>query len=125
MKSYTDVEQSKILAGILTIKSADMYYHYITSVVKNYHEDVPSYIQLSNHFVYFDDDIPCWSLAALFNTLPIIEGFGEETPHLFKFGDKWMCKYIGDEDTGMWRVADNPVDACYEMVLKLHELNLL
>ena len=65
MKAYTDIEQSKKLAEILPHESADMYYHYNTSVVKNYHEDIPNIIQLNNHFTFFNDDIPCWSLAAL------------------------------------------------------------
>ena len=70
IKAYTDLSQSEKLKEILPFESVDMYYHYNRSVVKNYHADIPEYIQLNNHFVLFDNDIPCWSLAALINLLP-------------------------------------------------------
>lgn len=136
MKAYTDVEQSKKLAEILSVDSAD--HHYVRKTcdfmgnpvdgkwsTPKYGNPESSYANyLVQNFTSYEK-IPCWSLAALINILPIIEGYGEEIPHLFKFGDKWMCKYVGDEDYGMWRVADNQVDVCYEMILKLHELKML
>ena len=122
IKSYTDLEQSKKLAEILSFESADMYYHYNTSVVKNYYEDIPNLIQLDNHFAFFNDDIPCWSLAALLEIL--------DYPQLSK--DKlgsgkvgWMvsaypndCRY-----DSCWQ--DNPIDACVAIIEKLNELKLL
>ena len=71
IKSYTDIEQSKILAEILPIKSADMCY------VIDYAE---SNIYGTDHFklevdtygleAQKRDNIPCWSLAALLDVLP-------------------------------------------------------
>lgn len=52
MKAYTDLEQSKKLAEILPIESADMYYHYNVGI-NSYYEDVPRVIQVNNHFAFF------------------------------------------------------------------------
>lgn len=60
MKSYTDLQQSKKLAEILPLKSADMYYWCGEDL------RVGGYKAID-----IDYDIPCWSLAALLNVLPI------------------------------------------------------
>ena len=62
MKAYTDITQSKRLAKILPIESADMWYG---------NED-PYKIAIGqwNDNEHDEDDIPCWSLAALFDLLP-------------------------------------------------------
>ena len=128
IKSFSDLPQSKRLAEILPLESADMYYHYNTSVVKNYHEDIPNIIQLNNHFAFFNDDIPCWSLAALLKVIPK------------KIKDFNVLRIdISEKDFSIWYdeigcgvnnelpdiTNESAVDACYEMILKLHELNLL
>lgn len=113
MKAYTDIVQSKKLAEILPIESADMFY---TSLNRDY-----PWIWIDKHLMEVDD-IPCWSLTALLNIL--------DYPQLSK--DK-----IGDEKVG-WMVSvypdncrydsiwyNSPIDACYEMILKLHELKML
>lgn len=124
MKSYTDLEQSKKLAEILPLESADMYYSLESVNSAGYYHR----LNIASEG-YFDDgelgsDIPCWSLTALLGVLPTIDD--EFEPQLHRSLDKYRCTYEGEEDSsGLWRVADNPVDACYEMILKLHELNLL
>ena len=67
IKSYTDLEQSKKLAEILPIESADMRYHTIS-----HYDPTPCYeIVYTVEFGKAKDrDIPCWSLAALLNLLP-------------------------------------------------------
>ena len=123
MKSYTDLEQSKKLAEILPLESADMFYHYVTSV-KNYYEDVPKYIQVSNHFVFFHNDIPCWSLVVLLDFLP--NNQGRYIKSLYWFDDAWHCEYVDEDGAGILGTsADNAIDACYEMIIKLHEQKLL
>ena len=131
IKSFTDLSQSKTLSKILPLESADMYYHYNTSVVKNYHEDIPNLIQLSNHFAFFNDDIPCWSLAALLDVLDdiVVDDEGNEYS-LTISKEEGMC-YIYYHDR--WGEVDDIetdcyydlVDACYEMIIKLHEQKLL
>ena len=118
MKAFTNLEQSCKLAEILPLESADMFYHYNVGI-KSYYEDAPRVIQVNNHFTFFHRDIPCWSLAALLSVL--------EHPRCFQ-GDKptyWFCGCF-DKDKLYHEVeADNPVDACFEMIVKLHKMNLL
>ena len=67
IKSYTDLEQSKKLAIILPLESADMYW-YRDAVTK---ENNPRNMSLSqvpkNKSMYY---YPCWSLTALLSVLP-------------------------------------------------------
>lgn len=115
MKSYTDIEQSKKLAEILPIESADMYYTLI---------DQGLYLEVKQGIEPSKDDIPCWSLAALLDVLPnklqialAINDFQGDRKEKYAIvsveHDKYDC------------FADNSVDACYEMIIKLHELKLL
>jgi len=69
MKIYTDLKQSKALAKILSIESADMKYkEYISSLdYSSKHCDVPSIGYPHSK------DIPCWSLAALLGLFPHYE----------------------------------------------------
>ena len=113
MKSYTDINQSKKLTEFLPHESADMCY-----LLPYEDEDKPLLEQ--GGF----GSTPCWSLVALLGILPTIDD--EFEPQLHRSLDKYRCTYEGEEDSsGLWRVADNPVDACYEMIIKLNELNLL
>jgi len=116
-KAFASLEQSKKLAEILPLESADMYW-------KNGVSD--KYIQCFTPFVTddyrsnvdYDYDIPCWSLAALLGVLPQIQG-GKP---VISLDDNYITyPHVSDLHTK----ADNLVDACYEMILKLHELNLL
>ena len=61
--------------------------------------------------------IPCWSLAALLNVLP---------DYTLQTNTDGTVFVICDSKKPMISDAySNPVDACYEMILKLHEFNLL
>ena len=113
MKSYTSLEQSRKLAKILPLESADMHYGEYCAGGKDY--PIPN----------CDDDYNghcCWSLAALLEVLAF--------PELSK--DK-----IGDGKTG-WMVStypnegrydsdwhDNPVDACVDMIVRLSKSGLI
>lgn len=109
MKTCTDIEQSKNLYKILPPDSVDMYWLYASDkyfcTVK---EDPLEPIE--------QEDFPAWSLAALMNILPSGKALIHDKEGR---GYKCICNNI---DTCFY---DNPVDACYEMVLKLHELKLL
>ena len=108
MKSYTDLEQSKKLAEILPVESADMWY----SVV-----DDETFVCLERHYEY--ELIPCWSLAALLDVLSY--------PSLHKTYRAWRCDTYNEEGDvqQIGEDRDNPIDACYEMILKLHEQKLI
>jgi len=125
IKSYTDIEQSKKLAEILPIESADMHYEYDYNLGE--YINIPSVTEEEDHFVLFLDDVPCWSLAALLNVLPpkYYPVKDHETNLILGIPkDKWCVLYW--DTTGMQdgedTLGDNPIDACYEMILKLHEL---
>lgn len=104
MKSFTDIEQSKKLAEILPIESADMRY-------VPFGDTHPWFIEGD---LIEADAVPCWSLAALLNIYPMVVG---------RDMDMYCC---WQNSKNLYsRHYDNPVDACVEMILKLKEKNLL
>lgn len=115
IKAFTDLEQSKKLAEFLPFESADMHYHYDSDFDEL--ESIPSITEEDDHFVLFPKDIRCWSLAALLGVLPdyTLQTNTDGTVFVVCESKKPM---ISD-------AYDNPIDACYEMTVKLHELNLL
>ena len=114
IKGYTNIEQSRKLAEILPLESADMVYVHTVDLEGDEHYD----IDFRNNQPLFEDDVCAWSLAALLGVLPQIQG-GKPAISL---NDNYITyPHISDLHTK----ADNLVDACYEMILKLHEQNLL
>ena len=132
MKSYTDIEQSKKLIEFLPIESADLWWaERYEGKISNWEyivEEKPTYylsLTKPSDNNYSQDtikDIPCWSLAALLETLdfPVLS-----KDRLGSGRTGWMVSIYPDNCRydSCWH--DNPVDACYEMILKLHELKLL
>ena len=108
MKSYTDIEQSKKLAEILPIESADMYY------INGDFGKIS--IEGWENNVHDEDDIPCWSLAALLSVLPNYQLQTQDD------GIGILCSCNGEFNI---ITADNPINACYEMIIKLKEINSL
>ena len=115
IKSYADLQQSKKLAEILPLESADMHYHYDSDFDEL--ESIPSITEEDDHFVLFPKDIRCWSLAALLDVFPkgtrLLKSTTDDTYH---------CD-CPKENIDKW--FDNSVDACYEMILKLQEQKIL
>ena len=105
IKSFTDLQQSKKLAEILPLESADMYYAYgakAPDIMIGSKQDYRCYTM-------------CWSLVALLACLP---EYHLSSPN--PLCSMYCCR-VNDIAT----YANNPVDACCEMILKLNELNLL
>ena len=115
MKAYTDLEQSKKLAEILPLESADMFWPNAPITVPCIKDGNPMGV-----------NIPCWSLAALLSIIP---------KHI---GDSVFRMDMGETDINLWFddlssrtvdeilpdiAKDNPVDACYEMIVRLKENN--
>lgn len=125
MKAYTDLEQSKVLAKILSSRSADMYYMNGTKhvmIIPNYETDF---------FHLQEDDIPCWSLASLLEQIPY-EACDDDGNSLYlqinKEDDVYQLVYTypyGDFESIETDRYEHFVDACVETIIKLHELNLL
>ena len=125
MKSYTDLEQSKRLAEILSSESADMMHDRLVVIPFN------------------DGTLtPCWSLAALLGVLPDEISMGEGYQNKYEID---IRRYYGGNNITLYQIAygnnkgssgswhdmistseqEKFVDVCYEMILKLHKLNLL
>ena len=125
-RAFTSLEQSKKLAEILPLESADM------CCFQNQNGDINYY-----GFPFLQGNkaskpIPCWSLASLLDVLPnnkhisttLSRGGWKIEP--VEYIDKWWCEYEDDDYTKDFSVsADNPVDACVEMIIRLHELKML
>jgi len=133
IKSYSDLQQSKKLAEILPIESADMVllheepYETSDSMFDGLHQAlcVPftkydkSWRQKYKNISYF----PCWSLASLLDVLPAeCECMSLEHINYGNNHKKYFMSYVGGEYTDPY---NNPVDACVAMIERLHELNLL
>ena len=114
IRAFTTIEQNRKLADILPLESADMWYDNDGESIAGRPEvRIYSFVGLASI------NIPCWSLAALLKTL----NFPSLTQNK---EDEWeVCVFDHDNDDYIEKTASNPIDACYEMILKLHELNLL
>ena len=123
MKSFTDVSQSKKLAEVLPLESADMEYMFL----KKDGSKVSTVPFVKDGFEEPEccySFIPCWSLAALLSVLPKTINFGYENDSTFVLKPLENGNYLADFYEVAY-VKDNPIDACYEMIIKLHEQKLL
>ena len=126
MKSYTDLEQSKKLAEFLPLESVDMWYHGHYSLWESERkcENEPCPF----HSISPNWDKPCWSLSALLGLMPKrYNGDNVYMPLVGRYYEgnhKFICGYFGDGLLDC-TFGETSVDACVEMILKLHELNLL
>ena len=137
MKAYADLEQSKKLAEILPLESADMFYDGVQDLYKKKVYNIPlngSSITVRTGHIITKEGIkanlllPCWSLAALLDIIP---------KHIKDYNV--LRTDIGEKDFSLWydevgygvndRLPDItmvcPVDACVAMIEKLHELKML
>ena len=120
MKAFSSIEQSKKLAEILPLESADQTWARI--VIAGANLDVPEELQYRHNgdmpFKYYSGiGTPCWSLAALLGVLP------EVSLNTFKDGN-WNAM-VQHDSRMIYEDRDNPVDACYELILKLNKLKLV
>ena len=141
IKSYTDLEQSKKLAEILQLESADMFW-YRDAVTK---ENNPRIMSLSkvpkNKSMYYS---PCWSLAALLDLLPSeFTTVGKYATTTYKIKIR-KYKFVNDVDlyqigygnykfyedgNSSWKDMINTgqkeelIDAAFEMICWLKENN--
>lgn len=116
-KICTSIEQSKQLIKLgIDISTADMFWRYFKKDSrKRYYVGTMD----DDDFNEKSDDVPAWSLSALLGILPY--------PSLHSTFMGWRCDSYNKEGTSciFGEDADNPVDTCYEMILKLNEVKLL
>ena len=132
IKSYTDISQSKKLAEILPIETADMFYR----------DDIGIDVKLMWEHNAQKVSYPCWSLAVLLELLP----------NEISTDDSFACHYQIDirkhdwyDNTTLYQIAygndrgssgswhdmintgqkENLIDCCVQMILKLNEQNLI
>lgn len=132
MKSYTDIEQSKKLAEILSVDSADM--HYVRKVTDfmgnpvNGEWSQPKYGNPNSKYANYMvqnftsyEKIPCWSLAAL------IELMGECRMERTPLDQSGVFTHSFVDDYFNIRTYEeyDIVDAAVEMILKLKEKDIL
>ena len=118
IKSYTDLKQSKKLAEILPLESADMRIgNYVGKSGKVDGTNVHYYPKGESFGA--PEIINAWSLAALLDVIPY--------PALHRTISGWRCDMYNEKGyiSQFGEDSDNPIDGCYEMIIKLHELNLL
>ena len=117
IKSYTSLEQSRKLAEILPLESADMYY--------GYGKDKPEFLPIADVDIKYLSQ-PCWSLAALVSVLPdtITNNGGIAFELNIK---KNIIEYSNPSLYLVYKSvkADNSVDSCVAMIEELNKLNLL
>ena len=128
MKSYTDIEQSKNLTEILPLESADMFYDGVQDLYKEKVYNIPingSSItvrtghSITKKAIKANLLLPCWSLSALLHVINFPSLTQEKE-------NEWeVCVFDHNNDDYIEITASNPVDACYEMIIKLKEQNLL
>ena len=121
MKSYTDLEQSKKLAEILPLESADMWWLYITAQGKHiammHEEPDPHYLARMEGYGIKNAAIPCRRLAAL---LAVIKPINENTYTIRGTLDGGATISF-DEITNVMYQEEEIIDAVFEMVVWLKE----
>lgn len=137
---YTTVEQSKKLNEILPGESADMYYtataygEQMRILWTNWEVHLGLDIAIKDNLFSHRNGytVPCWSLAALLDALKEFNPktmFLKDTSNVCVNGltNVWRLSVeTVDADINLRDVyADNLVDACYAMIIRLHEQNLL
>ena len=148
MKAYTDIEQGKELSFILPIDTADMHYQYVLPWSSTLHS-VPSIGNPSEALKWYnmgyektgqppmelrDFCVPCWSLAALIEVLPLgldIHNIsdGHKTYYYVEVYTKEIYMKLKRMNKAEICLSterhENLVDACVEMIFTLKERNLL
>ncbi len=126
IKSYTNISQSKKLAEILPIESADMYYPwYIEEDRDNIKSGHRISIPSVGNFIHKVNILPCWSLSALIDILPNSIYDNTDEYSQLEFSKISVAYHDMNDGIKVGSIKDNLVDACYEMILKLHELKML
>ena len=116
MKSYTNIEQSKKLAEILPIESADMFHL----------ESDSNDVKLMWEHIGPKVTNPCWSLASLIEVLPLgVDIHNITDGHKMYYYVEIYMKRSGKEIYLSTERHENLVDACVEMIIKLHEEKFL
>lgn len=132
MKAYTSLSQSITLGKFLPLESADGFYESILNPTTKEWEAI---LATGTEWASPEVVTPAWSLTALMNIMPKEEGSCTSLSFGYydvegNYTSSWLCCYEKEgESTDDYIIetttADNPIDACVKMILKLHELKML
>ena len=139
MKEYTDIEQSRKLAEILPIESANMYYKYVLpksdKIMHNpvFGNPIEALEWYNKGYTHFGNEplsleeycVPCWGLAAL---MEILDGASFTKCGTAPKSYEATIFYNDEPHAALKRMTftgTSYVDACYNMIIKLHEMNIL
>jgi hypothetical protein len=130
MKSYTDLEQSRKLAEILPLESADMIYipmMDIDSMSNSGFFDIPECYPFNEFKDSDTKPLPCWSLSALMDVLPsVIKRKGKRMFLTLEKAGAYNLYYKSpDRLDELWETKEEPIYACVSMIENLHEQKLL
>jgi hypothetical protein len=140
IKSYTDIEQSKKLAEILPLESADMHWQYI----EEDNGQLQWFCFLKDFSINQHSTVSAWSLAALMNLLP--SEFTEKGKYSETTYQIDIRKYALTDDIDIYQIAygnykfyedgnsswkdmistsqkENLLDVAFEMICWLKENN--
>ena len=126
MRSYTNIPQSKTLAEILPLETADGFYEAQFNQLTGEWEDL---LFVGNEWASEEVVIPAWSLAALLDFLkPNVT-----LDHNEDEGWKVESLYVIDKPDSILQPIkaingfseNEPIDACVNMIMKLNDENLL
>lgn len=125
MKICTDIEQSKKLAKILSVESADMMWDDWGLIDEGWVLSIGYYPEIEKD--YGRKCYPAWSLAALLDILrnraPSIDEDANVSLFSYRTVEWWdltICNSVIEPVT-----KSDPIDACVEMIVKLKEKDLL
>lgn len=138
MKSCTDIKQSMKLAEKLPLESADMCWCNNSIKGVNYTDEFSANLYTVKEMKEVFDTtlngwdkywelIPCWSLSALLGILPSVIKRKEKRMFLTleKAGAFNLYYKSPNRLDELWETKEELVDACVEMIIILHEQNLL
>ena len=138
IRSYTTVEQSKKLAEILPLESADMAWCNNSIKGVNYTDEYSVNLYTVKEMQECFDKalngwdknwklIPCWSLAALLSVLPsVITRKGKRMFLTLEKAGAYNLYYKSpDRLDELWETKEDVIDACVTMIENLHELKML
>lgn len=122
-KICTSLEQSKKLMELgINVNTSDMCYDW--SVIGK------EYSTIAQCRKYIDDKLPAWSLTALLDVLEQVKEIKHQRVTILvgRFaGNQWYVEFVKvqDESSVVLEHSKELVDACVEMISKLHDLKLI
>lgn len=112
--SYTTLEQARELMRIVPVTSGDM--SYVKTMMSGWQPQLGLDVAVRHNLYSFRAGyvMPCWSLAALYALLP-------KSVCLFRDEEgRFFCAYRRKRGEVASGAHVNPVNACYELIMKQH-----